>query len=223
MSGTWKESPRVLVAAGVIVVVLAVVIVRQLLPRQNPIERVFAGNLQFAVGFVAAGEIAQLMGGTPSRVALILPGAEARFKGSSAEAYERGFREAAGRLPDVECLGHVLVELPGMAAKDPDENRLSLKLFNAARAQHAQSNVLLCILGLPEFTDAELAQWVGSSPPKLVVADAPVMSAEKLQALFARGVVQRVLTMKSGQKLPATEPRGEPRKIFEQYYEVLKP
>ena len=222
MSADWKQSPKVLVLAVAAIVLLTGVVIYQILPKRSGTEKILAGNLQYAVGYVAAEETAKLMAGGDGRVVLLFAGREQDFAGSTAAAYERGFREALDQQRGLQWQGHYCVEELAMNSPDPEMRRLSRRVFQAPRLQYPQANVLVSFIGLPEFTAAEETQWRAAGPPKLVVAEVPGALAGRVPGLLQQDLIQLAFVFKPDQRFPDTEPRGKPRAVFEQYYEVLK-
>ncbi len=218
MDDRWKKSPLVM-GAAIAVIVLLVVSFFWGGGTKNEGNRLLAGNLQEAVGFVAAEETVKLLGGTGKVAILLNAREESDLSGSPAGAFAAGFKKGLAKPSGVQMAGHLFGRGRFTQNQNVMLDYLSLGTLQAAREQFPDAKALVSFMGLPVLQLTEEAQWAKSSPPKLVVVQEAIQLRGMRERLFQTGVVHLVLWRK--EKLPEEEAQGEPRQLFDRYYQVI--
>lgn len=222
MSGEWKTSPVAAIVLMAVILVVAATFFFRPTPAPDPQQKALAGNLQFAVGWIAAEEAANLMDKKGATVAIILPGNHDKpLRESSADYFERGFKEALKTLPFVSYAGALGAWQPFPQNHHAVMEQVTLGTLQAARERFPDAQVLVSFIGVPHLQMEEVEQWRRSSPPALLAVQNAPPPNDLLDRLFRQQVVSVVLHRV--QDFPAAEPQGNPKTLFEQYYRRLTP
>ncbi len=178
-------------------------------------------NLESAIGYVTMEESARMLGESGGSVVLLLPGSpKEKFRGSRAEGFEKGVREAISKFSNVQLAGSFLTWQALPQNKNLIPNNLTLGTLQAARETYSSATLFISFVGMPRLEFDERAEWLAKTPPKLIaVEDMPgTILIEK--GLLEAGVAQVVIRRQDGVTLPGDLPPGNPRELVRQFYTI---
>ena len=216
MLGEWSQNP--IVKAAVVVAVVLVLLSFFFSPKRGGDENLaFGVRIGEAVGAAAAEEAAKILGDKGGEVVLVMLGwGEKEFIKSPSAIYERGFRTAAAKTPSLRVLEHYLIQLP-------HESPMTLGMLQKAREKFPSANLIVSFVNLLPLSNDDIASWLSSAPPKLiVVVQNPSLPPKTVQDMIQRGVVQAVFLFREGVRYPEKKP-SDPHEIFQLFYQVIRP
>ena len=172
------------------------------------------------VGWQVANEAARICGPAGGLVVLVLPDGKDWYRETVSAAYVDGFRAGLRDHRSLKLAGLYFAPPPCRANQYTDSRIPTYSRLTDIRQQYPQAQVIVSLLGLPQFSKSEEQTWLESRPPKLVVVDlAGRADAAALQA----GVVQAVITYKHPSELLPISPPGSREDILRNYFDVLRP
>ena len=226
MFDEYSQSPKFRIVLIALIILFALSFLFRGKRRPPDVTKIFAGNLQESVGFVAGEEAAKLLGEKGGRVAVILPGAgdadERRFATLPAGAYERGVKKALAKSSLVKFDGHFTADPAMHRELMADWNMPTFRTFQSARQQFPNVDLFISIVGLPRFNPNEQSQWMAAAPPKVIAVQDGSLPPEEVANRLQADLAQVALVWRSGVRSPDQEPTGEPRDVVNRFYELVK-